>query len=134
MGMTAKDLRGNLILLNTGRFAGKYAFILSTSADSKLTNAKGYRYFLTCIIRKHNKKSKSRKKLFFGTKHKILLRFMDINHGLVINRKVPEALISNYLSEMIGHKLVGDIYLEKYHHLVKKNFKLIDIKTLQLLI
>jgi len=59
---------------------------------------------------------------------------MNINHGLVVNRKVPKALISNYLSEMIGHKLVGDIYLEKYHHLVKKNFKLIDVKTLHLLI
>merc|ERR1712137_48813 len=127
MGMI-KDLRGNLVLLNTGRFAGKYAFILSTAVDSKLTGEKGYRYFLTCIIRKHKKKGKMNKKSFFETKHKILLRYMNINHGLVINRKVPQSLISNYLSEMIGHKLVGDIYLEKYHHLVKKNFKLIDTK------
>mmetsp|Transcript_7925 Transcript_7925/g.15595 ORF Transcript_7925/g.15595 Transcript_7925/m.15595 type:complete len:119 (-) Transcript_7925:1054-1410(-) len=114
-----KDLRGNLVLLNTGRFAGKYAFILSTAVDSKLTGEKGYRYFLTCIIRKHKKKGKMNKKSFFETKHKvyielnkILLRYMNINHGLVINRKVPQSLVSNYLSEMIGHKLVGDIYLE----------------------
>nr|BAS01456.1 ribosomal protein L27 [Lotharella vacuolata]BAS01604.1 ribosomal protein L27 [Lotharella vacuolata] len=126
--------KGNLILLNTGRFAGKYAFILSISDNSIDPEDKSYRYFLICLIKKHKKKGKLNKTYMYRTKYKTELRFININHGLIINRKVPRPLISEYLSEMVGHKLIRDIYIEKYHHLVQKNFKYIDTKTLQLLL
>jgi len=132
-----EHLKGNIVMLNAGKFSGKYCFIIklnNSKNDISKKNIITVCGFKDKHLKRNNPNKYSKKNISYTLRHKLFFKSINIKHIIPTQFKVSRSWTHSELIEAIEEDSLNKYSLAKLNNLMDKSMNKLSKPALFLLL